>query len=165
MEFRQQEEWCWAAVAVSVASFFSNQGGPSGGRWQQCELVSAVSAQLVGTPEICCPPGAAPDCNKPWLLDSALQFVNHLAGAPTVGPCDYGYLQGEIGGNRPVGVRIGWDGGGPQGHFIVLTAYDDAGQMVHVEDPQYGPSDVNFELLRKHGYRELGNWTHTYPVS
>jgi len=121
-----------------------------------------MSGQLVGSNENCCPPGAAPDCNKSWDLHAALQAVNHSGGAPFAGVCDIGYLTGELQNNRPVGVRTG---SGPQGHFIILTAYDDESRMVSVQDPQYGPSDIPFDSLCNSSYREFGSWSHTYPIA
>jgi hypothetical protein len=165
MEHQAQDQWCWAALAVSVATFYGTDGGPSG-NWQQCDLATAFSQRLAGQQENCCPPGAAPDCDKSFDLNPALERVNHSGGGAIKGVCSYNFLQGEIDGNRPVAVRIGWDEGGPQGHFILLTSYDDEmGEMVRVEDPQYGPSDVPFEQLRGSHYREFGSWTHYYPVT
>jgi hypothetical protein len=66
----------------------------------------------------------------------------------------------EIDANRPVGVRIGWSGGG--GHFIAIAGYSTNGaEFVDVEDPWYAASTVNWNVLL-HAYKGNGTWTDTY---
>jgi hypothetical protein len=66
---------------------------------------------------------------------------------------------GEIDARRPVGLRIGWRGGG--GHFIAIEGYRGDGNAVAVEDPWYGTSDVEAATLRT-AYQGAGTWTHVY---
>jgi hypothetical protein len=70
-------------------------------------------------------------------------------------------IRGEIDGNRPLGARIGWSGGG--GHFVVLGAYatSPAGDFVTVEDPLFGPSTLPLSTFQS-SYQGSGTWTHTY---
>lgn len=158
MQSQQQTEWCWAAVAASVAGYFGS-AGPSGGLWQQCDVVNSELAQST-----CCVNGASAACNNPWYLDRALSLVGHLAGSPTPGAIPFANVQGEVDNNRPVGVRIGWYGGG--GHFVVLSGYDDNGgaQFVDVDDPWYGPSVADYSVFAT-AYQSAGSWTDTYLIS
>jgi hypothetical protein len=159
MQQQQQTEWCWAAVSASVSRFFGAPAGPSGGPWQQCQVVNNEQNQTT-----CCQDGSTAACNVPWYLEKGLSCVGHLASPPTSGSASFAYVQGEVNGGRPVGVRIGWFGGG--GHFVVLKGYDDSGtnQLVDVEDPWYGPSLVDYTAFAT-SYQGAGSWTDTYPVS
>jgi hypothetical protein len=159
MQSQQQTNWCWAAVATSIADYFSTSG-PSGGPWQQCELVNAELGQTT-----CCQDGSTGNCNCDWYLDRALTRVGHLAGPVITGAESFTYVEGEINGLRPVGVRIQWNGDG--GHFVVLAGYDDSNgnQFVDVEDPWYGQSTYDYNAFAT-GYQSgAGSWSHTYPVA
>jgi hypothetical protein len=79
-----------------------------------------------------------------------------IAGAVPLNP----QVITEISANRPVGVRIGWQGGG--GHFIAIAGYStNGGQFVDVEDPWYQASAVSYAVLQS-AYKGTGSWTHTY---
>jgi hypothetical protein len=159
MQSQQQTEWCWAAVATSIAGYF-NSAGPSGGPWRQCEVVNIVRSDTT-----CCQNGTTPNCNHDDRLDSALTVVHHLAGPVNPNPISYVGISQEVDNNRPVAVRIGWYGDG--GHFVALSGYDDSGgaQVVDVEDPWYGPSTYDYAQFCT-GYQSgAGKWTHTYPVA
>jgi hypothetical protein len=156
MQLQQQSNWCWATVAASVAGYYAT-AGPSGGPWQQCEIVNLELGH-----NSCCLDGATATCNVPWYLELALTRVGHLA-RPPVGPCSFSYTKREIDLNDPVVGRIGWNGGG--GHFVVLRGYDDGNdnEFVDVEDPWYGPSTLSHSVFSA-SYQNAGAWTHTYPI-
>lgn len=149
MEIQQQSNWCWAAVATSVSRFY-NPGSP----WLQCTLVNAELGQWA-----CCQNGNSPACNQPWYLDRALARTNHFV-AWANGPTPLAAVMAELNNGRPVGVRIGWFGGG--GHFVVVDAYSNTG-MVDVEDPYWGHSTIPVNTLST-AYRSAGAWTHTYTT-
>src|SRR4051794_4590811 len=68
MQPQQQNNWCWAAVSVSVALL--QAALPA---WQQCQVVS----QELGN-ATCCTNGSSAVCDVPWYLDRALTRVGHL---------------------------------------------------------------------------------------
>jgi hypothetical protein len=150
MQHQVQDEWCWAAVSVSVALFYS-----SGSPWTQCSLVCDELADPT-----CCVDGSTPSCNQPWTLDTALTMTGNLLTwtSGVVSPVD---LQAQLSSNRAVACRIGWSGGG--GHFVVISNYRDDGNVkeVHVKDPLFGDSDYNYTLFQI-AYRTNGAWTHSY---
>jgi hypothetical protein len=159
MQSQLQSNWCWAAVSASVAQFFGS-ASPSGAAWQQCSVANAELGQTT-----CCTNGTTSACNQDWKLDLALTRVGHLAGPVVVGPVAFTDVEGEVDGGRPVGVRIGWYGGG--GHFVVISGYDDTngGQQIDIEDPYYGPSTYDYNTFQS-GYQSgAGQWTHTYPIA
>jgi hypothetical protein len=146
MEHQQQDNWCWAAVSASIASFYSVPEN-----WTQCAIASAELNME------CCEDGGA--CDRWWYLDRALERTGTLARVETGEPVDLTGVVGEIDSDRPVAVRIGWPGRG--GHFIAVGAYGDGGRLVGAEDPWYGVSDLPATTLI-HSYQGTGTWTHTY---
>jgi hypothetical protein len=150
MQPQQESEWCWAAVTSSIDQYFN-----AGSAWSQCLL---ANNQLQQTS--CCVNGASAQCNCPWYLDRSLALVSRLrsyvqAVAPFAG------VQQEINQNDPLGVRIGWSGGG--GHFVVIYGYDDstATAYVLVADPIWGISQIPYTTFVS-SYRGNGAWTDSY---
>lgn len=151
MQHQTQTNWCWAAVSTSVNKFYH----PSS-TWTQCKVVNAELGQST-----CCNNGGTSACNQPWYLNNALQRVGDLKSWQA-GSVAYSTVVAEVNGSRPLGVRIGWSGGG--GHFVVLYAYQTVGgtqQWVTVGDPWYGDSTLLYNTFRT-AYQGSGSWTHTY---
>lgn len=150
MQHQQQTEWCWSAVSTSVALYYSPAGSNT-----QCDLVNAQLGQTT-----CCAAGSSAACNQPWYLDRALTGVGHLASV-FAGVLSFANCDAQLCGSaRPVGVRIGWSGGG--GHFVVIGAVDTpATQLLTVYDPWYGTSQIPYATLQS-SYQGTGQWTHTY---
>jgi Papain-like cysteine protease AvrRpt2 len=147
MQHQEQDQWCWAAVSTSIANHYAGAA-----RWTQCRVAGAELGLAT-----CCEHGAA--CNRSWYLDRALRRTNTLDRVKNSPPSDMRAVRSEIHGQRPLGVRIGWSGGG--GHFVVVEGYrQDLGAFA-VEDPWYGTSDVSAEALRFR-YQGSGRWTHSY---
>jgi hypothetical protein len=148
MQHQQQTNWCWAAVSTSVALFFS----PSSG-WTQCAVANGELNR-----NDCCGTGASGPCNVYGFLDTALTRVGHLdhfAG----GTSTFSQIQSEINGGRPLGVRTAWSGGGA--HFLAIIGYRIRNNMLAVDDPFYGKSDVGLSTFTS-SYQSSGSWTHSY---
>jgi len=154
MQHQQQTQWCWSATATSVALYYNTASG-----WTQCSLVNAE----LGRTDCCTDPSSA-NCNQPWTLNTVLTRVGHLASF-TGGTTSFADLRTEIDNGRPLGVRIGWSGGG--GHFNVLSCYTWNAllrlQSVQVEDPWYGTSVWDYDTFRT-AYQGSGSWTHSYKT-
>jgi hypothetical protein len=150
MQPQQQSQWCWAAVSVSVAGFYT-----SWSRWTQCMMVNAEFGHTD-----CCINGASAQCNQPNVLDSPLQragVFDHMVG----GDVGIGVIKAEIDAGRPLCWRIGWAGGG--GHFAVIEGYRLLPQQwVAVDDPIFGQSDLPLTTLTGGAYQGTGDWTHSY---
>jgi Papain-like cysteine protease AvrRpt2 len=143
--------WCWSAVSTSVSHFYNPASA-----WTQCTLANAELEQTG-----CCADGSTPQCNKDWYLDRALKRTGNLQSwvGNAVALSD---LEHEVNAGRPVGVRIGWEGGG--GHFVVIDGYSDPGTgpgFLNIEDPFYGKSRMPYSAFRN-TYQGTGSWTHTY---
>jgi hypothetical protein len=68
----------------------------------------------------------------------------------------------EIDNGHPMGIRIGWHGGG--GHFVVIYGYrqDSSDNYYYVDDPIYGRSPPLAEEDLRTNYQFAGDWTHSY---
>jgi hypothetical protein len=146
MQHQLQTQWCWAAVTASTAAYY--RSGP----WTQCSVVNALLAQTA-----CCVSGNSAFCNQPFYLDRALTRTgNFSALAP--GKLSLVDLNAEIEAGRPIGVRVGWGGGG--GHFLAVTGASRTGTL-QVADPWFGTSTTDY-LTFSTRYQGFGTWTHTY---
>ena len=127
MQQQEEEEWCWAAVAVSVDHYFK----PSS-TWTQEELAANVTAKDPNC-------NSKPDCPEP--LQAALAALERLDGAPKTDSLSFDDVKAAIDKGLPLCVRIGWSGGGA--HFVAI---DGAGagpggqSQVRVKDPFFGDS-------------------------
>jgi hypothetical protein len=146
MQHQSQTQWCWSAVAVSINLYYH-----AGSGWTQCTLVNNALGQTT-----CCVSGGSSACNQPWYLDRALSIVGNLNSAGP-GKASFASVQGEINGCRPLGLRIGWTGGG--GHFVAIYGY--AGTNINIGDPWYGNSVQPYSSFPT-AYNGGGTWTHNY---
>ena len=172
MHRQEQTNWCWAAVALSVFQHWeisrpfivrlarrlyfacARLFRPSAaGRWTQCELVN--DTLHLGA---CCRTGGDDQCNRPWFLHEVLRVTGTLRQFVS-GAAVHHVALTEVRACAPLGVRVGWIGGG--GHFIVVHGYAQTATgkiFFQVEDPWYGPSVWDTTTM----YRLSGTWTHHY---
>ncbi len=149
MELQTQSNWCWAATAKSVSHYYW-WFSP----WVQCTVANAELNRndACNTPV----PAAA---NVPWYLDRALTRTNNFVSWS--GPATFQQVRTEIDAGRPVGARIGWNGGG--GHFMVIYGYSIVAGTTYfdIDDPIYGKSHLTVHDFSTN-YQGSGTWTHTY---
>lgn len=152
IQIQQQTQWCWSACAVSVNHYYS-----PGSNWTQCTLVNVALGQ-----SNCCSSGGSAACNQPWFLDRALAITGNFVSYSS-GKASMATITGEINGDRVLGMRIGWSGGG--GHFTIIYGYKDCGstgtQNVYVGDPWYGSSVQAYRSFPA-GYHGGGSWSGSY---
>jgi hypothetical protein len=162
MERQQESNWCWAAVAVSVHNFLNANSGITQG--ELATKVLDMEKQIPSGVDCSKTPGL---CNCSAGLDDALTEAGNLKLR--------GFLQNQfllfdsikrwVNADLPVGARIVWFGDGA--HFIVLDGYrefNSGEQLVHVQDPLYGPSYQDYQDL-VNDYPPGGNWQDTYLVA
>jgi Papain-like cysteine protease AvrRpt2 len=147
---QEQSNWCWAATSSGIGHFYEARDSPI--------AQYTIASQAFHRNDCCDEPAASGDCNQPHFLDRALKIVGHFDRMVNT-PLDTQAVGAEIGVGRPVGVRIGWAGGG--GHAIAIGGFRPNQQSVHIEDPAYGPSDIQFTTLLT-AYQGSGTWTHSY---
>jgi hypothetical protein len=150
MQPQMQTNWCWAAVSTSVSHYYNATSV-----WTQCSVANSELGQ-----SSCCVDGSTPACNVPWYLDRALTLTGNFRSLSN-SPEPFANVQSLVNAREPLGVRIGWSGGG--GHFVALHGYATIGtdQFVDVEDPIYGASTVRYVDFCT-SYQATGTWTHSY---
>jgi hypothetical protein len=150
MQTQQANNWCWAAVSVSVAIFFGAGG------WTQCRL---AGQELSAT---CCVSPVPGPCDRAWYLDRALARVGHFDRIDYTSE-PFSTVQSEINTGRPLGCRIAWAAG--LAHFVAIGGWQvasDGAEFVDVFDPYYGASTLPYATFVS-GYRSPGDmWTHSY---
>lgn len=152
MEFQQHLNWCWSAVAVSVARYYTPALVLT-----QCQLVN----QQLGRGDCCNWQGPWHPCNSTSSVSTALQLVGHLRYVANA-PATFLQVQTEIGNMRPFAIRIGWLLGG--GHFVTCSGYYQTnliGDYLLIKDPTFGVSLVPYAIFPKLYWGSLGTWTHT----
>jgi hypothetical protein len=149
MQAQTQSNWCWAATATSVSHFYW-WFSP----WVQCTVANAE----LGRNDACHSPVPA-GANVPWYLDKALTRTNNFVSI--TGAATFTQVRNEIDAGRPVGARIGWNGGG--GHFMVIYGYSIIAGTTYfdIDDPIYGKSHLTVNDFATN-YQGSGSWTHTY---
>jgi hypothetical protein len=150
MQQQHKDEWCWAAVAVSVDHYFN----PNSESTQE-----GLAAQITANDTGC---GTRPDCPEP--LQTALDLVGCLNGDPETDSLSFAEVQTAIGNFLPLCIRIGWFGGG--GHFVAIDGVGStpAGDpLVHVKDPFFGDFTMIFNDFFEN-YLGAGAWSATFQV-
>jgi hypothetical protein len=139
MQTQLQTNWCWAAIAVSVAAFYKSAAV------SQCEIATrclAMPCCLVPLP----PPNANWAGNQTYSLDVPLGA--HMAGEPQSGPLHFPVIQQQILAGRPVCCHINWGSGrADDGHFNAIIGFDASCEEVYVQDPdaQYGNGSYPYD--------------------
>ena len=149
---QEQSNWCWAAVATSVAHFYGHH------HWGQCDVADATLGR-----RDCCGTGATDQqkCNRPYYLESALLRTGNLLGMESRA-LTFAEVEVEINKARAIGCRVGWRDG--TGHFLALVGYSIAPSgraYVHIDDPIFSTSRSAFDEFASL-YQGGGDWTHSY---
>ncbi|MBV8841396.1 MAG: C39 family peptidase [Bryobacterales bacterium] len=152
---QEKNQWCWAAVAVSLKDYLTAGKGSS----SQC----ALAMELLKV-DGCCSDNLA--CDQQEGLKAALiqlQVMNSdVALIPH--PLTFQEIRQVVDAGWPIPVRIEWEGNPGNAHFVVLSGYRaSAIPQVRVEDPFYGTSIVDYGIFVD-GYRDSGIWRQTYPI-
>ncbi|MFL6464693.1 MAG: C39 family peptidase [Bryobacteraceae bacterium] len=166
IETQEQRNWCWAAVAATVANYFF-----PGQAIEQCAVATGVQ-YAQGVPNTnCCPNGSTSVCDIPEALEDALNTVNNLLGKSLTHHAsdtylDFKIIRQKIDAGLPICARIRWYGEGERGHFVMIIGYSEspsAGQWVDIADPRYEDSTIPYEQFRS-AYWGAGWWDDTYLV-
>lgn len=156
MEPQCHSNWCWAAVAASVAAYYDQ-----GTYMRQCEI-----ADLELKRKDCCQSrcGAALlDFNVTNVFASPLNRVDcfrRLARFKKATPSE---VRQELEAGKPICVRTVWPEGGA--HFLTIVGcwYDPEGTpMLALDDPFWGRSEYSYDRFSKHYQLLGGKWNDTY---
>ena len=152
MQHQIEDNWCWAAVSVSIDQYFDPASGIT-----QCQMAQKV----LGRNDCCGNPDA---CDERAKLQDALgdSGVKHLQGIVT-GLLDFPKLAALVRqpSALPVCVRIEWAGGGA--HFVAIDGVGTSavGPLVRVADPLHGDSVWEYDEFER-AYRGIGSVSHTF---
>jgi hypothetical protein len=160
IEQQKQDQWCWAAVALSICRFYGGQ------TWQnQSDLVNDIFAAIRGGTD-CSQNGDTFPCNMTWSLKDVLSTAHHLA-LPIRGIVSFNDLMQEIEiGLRPVAVRIMFSDLNTA-HYIVLVGCAqtlEGKQLVKVVDPSMATGNstsIEYSTILNN-YRPGATWNESY---
>ena len=158
MQEQRLDQWCWAAVAVSVTNYLKPNSAPS-----QDDL-AARALHVNGGCSGDSPPAV---CDQPFSLNQALNVLGRHAGDPIIGSVSFEHVQQTIDGGWPIPVRIVWDDNAGNAHFVVITGYTvspSGGKFLQVDDPFYGRSIVDYDTFVS-DYHGSGRWERTYKLA
>jgi len=161
MQYQRQNQWCWAALAVSVAQYYTPTSTVT-----QCSMATWAFGNAAKVD--CCTAQAGPlyPCNQPYQVDTALAYLGNL-NPPTLNQSLlFSDVVNQIFAATPIGIRIVWQGGGNVGHALCITGYDctdpsAANALIELKDPTYGATLVTFVGFPAN-YHNGQAWTHTY---
>lgn len=162
IEKQRRGNWCWAAVTTSLLNYFNPNN-----ELTQCDVVKECFSITRGfeTETDCCQHSRKKECNKTFKLGDALDIMGFMSSRCNY-PLSLEELRHQINQGAPVGVRIGWQGGG--GHFVIITAVGhqdkrgDDHTWVRVADPKDPAASYITYWALKNRYKGEGKWTHSY---
>ncbi len=142
-----QTQWSWAAVASSIAEFYSSRAVLS-----QCRIVNEVLGL-----KNCCLYGGSGVCNIPHFLEDALRHLSHWRDT-SFASGSWDRIEQELKESRPIAVLIHLIGGG--GHFVSIIGNGTLdSDLITVEDPYSGRTTTTRTRL---GNAFHGSWSETY---
>jgi hypothetical protein len=155
MQGQCHSNWCWAAVAASVASFYKTP---------QVVDQRAIAGVELKEPD-CLRHGCGTnvDFNVTNVLASSLNrlgCLRELARNERASPEE---VFEELQGGRPLCVRTVWRRGGA--HFVVIAGYQPAAKgngTLDLHDPFWGPSQYSYDQFADHYQLLGGRWMDTY---
>lgn len=156
METQCHSNWCWAAVASSVAAYYDREGNI-----RQCEI-----ANLELERDDCCDHqcGAMDvDFNVTNVFASPLNRVGCFQRLARFKQATPSQVLDELEARRPVCVRTLWPDGGA--HFLAIVGcWSDAEgtPMLTVDDPFWGRSEYSYDRFSDHYQLLGGKWNDTY---
>lgn len=118
MQQQEAPDWCWDAVAVSVAKYFD----------PKAKLDQTTFAEDVLDVE------SAAAADQPFYLQNALESIGKLSENPQ-GFMKFADIQQQLAADLPVCVHIAWKEGGS--HYVVISGYG----FSPANDPQVYVSD------------------------
>ena len=158
IEFKMQKQchsnWCWAAVAASIAAYY-------GSNVKQCDIANVELHR-----DDCCnhPCDAANIVfNVTNVLASSLNRLSCFEQCSRFTRADPDRIDEELAVGQPLCARMVWRDGG--GHFVVIVgSWSDVGgmRMLALEDPFWGPSECSYPGFADHYQLLGGRWIDTY---
>jgi len=158
VEPQKGDQWCWAAVAVSLRALLRTDLPPL----EQCRI-----AEMVLPGGLSCCDGsdqAPPVCDKAALLDDGLTAAG-VAAARTDSPISFHDVCEQIRHERPVACRI--DFPPPHlPHFVVIEGFIEGDDRQYsVTDPKRGKGMMDSVTFESDYAHEGGTWRATFLMT
>lgn len=164
MQQQCQTNWCWAAVAASVAAYHNRLTS-----FTQCKVADRQLERNDCCTFPCHSSNVPGDVNEPNMLGAALNFADHHLDRADIGNTETPInnlsslrriIQAEIAQGRPLCVRVLWNGDGA--HFVAITGYDSHTDALTVADSFFDvPPHIDLKTFPA-TYQHGGTWTDTY---
>ena|SRR5271165_3658663 len=154
MQQQEADQWCWAAVGVSVNNYIAPHSTLT-----QSQLAAKVLGGCNGDP-------GSPNCDQPASMTQVLNAVHRQAADPVLAPISFAQIRQTIDSGWPIPVRIVWDDNPGNAHFVVISGYAISRSgvpLVQVDDPFYDRSIVDYDTFVSN-YLCSGQWERTYKV-
>jgi hypothetical protein len=148
-EQQWKSQWCWCAVAVSVARTYVPALSLTQGN---------LAALILG--DVACDTRDPDLCNSPHELDDALTFVDHFNGIAM--PLNITDIAKELEASRPVCAKVIWNDSIGGSHFVAISGCDVGTGAITVEDPLFGHTPTINLFQFAEAYRGVGTWNLTY---
>ena len=151
-ERQQANNWCWAAVTVSVADFYEK---PSSHK--QCTRANFHFGQTG-----CCANPDSTSCDKPFDPTVSLSAVGHFKSSQN-SSLTFDQVKEQVNAMAPIVCFIDW--GTSVGHAVVIDGYAESStgtRYLYGDDPGDGASFAYVENDFKTKYAGSGDWTFTW---
>lgn len=159
MEPQGGNNWCWAAVSVSIR----NSQLPASPPLEQCEL---AKIQLNHT-DCCTSVPPVDGCDQASQLELALANANVDADNQQ-GVLSFADVQQRLLANKPVCCAIQWQSvNHPTYHFVEIDGFIEngpGGDELVVKDPLYIGGTIAYQALLDNYNAVGGRWVWTYRV-
>jgi hypothetical protein len=152
LEGQEKDNWCWAAVSVSIRNFQQPASPPL----RQCEL---ANIQLQQTD--CCMSG---QCDKTSQLEVALANAG-VAADNQQGVLTFADVQQGLILDKPVCCAIQWQSG--DFHFVQIDGFIEngpGGDEVVIQDPKFNGETITYQALLNNYHGVGGRWVWSYLV-
>jgi hypothetical protein len=156
MEPQCHSNWCWAAVAASVAAYYDE-----GTYLRQCEIANLELERADCCEAQCGAPDV--DVNVTNVFASPLNRVRCFRQLERFKQATVAEVREELLAGRPLCVRTVWPDGGA--HFLAIVGCwsdSDGTAMLALDDPFWGRSEYSFDRFSKHYQLLGGKWNDTY---
>jgi hypothetical protein len=160
VQFEMQKQchsnWCWAAVAASIAAFYDRDSGV-----RQCDLANLELERDDCCNADCQTPGVA--FNVTNVFASPLNRVGCLQKLTRFQQAAPSQVLEQLQARRPICVRTVWPDGGA--HFLTIIGFlpdAEGGPIIAVDDPFWGRSEYSYDRFSKDYQLIGGKWNDTY---
>lgn len=148
---RQETNWCWAACAKMVVSYYNVSG------LDQCDFANYLFKQTT-----CCHQSCEGECNRgasPTFINRLYKWLGvYFSFSNSIMP--FQELEYQITQGCPVQISWRLHSGGGHVLLVIGTETGPAGKYVHVNDPHAGYMKIPYTSLIDAG--GSGSWEYTW---